>query len=98
MRIWVIGVLATVAATAAYGKSGREVYEATCAACHASGVAGAPKLGDKGQWAARVGAGRDTLATSVIRGKGAMPPRGGDPKLDDSDIRNAVDYILKAVR
>jgi cytochrome c5 len=87
-----------MATTAVSAKGGREVYEATCAACHATGVAGAPKYGDQAQWAARATSGREALAVSVIQGKGAMPPRGGDARLSDSDIRNAVDFMLKAVR
>ncbi|MBS1133432.1 MAG: cytochrome c5 family protein [Burkholderiaceae bacterium] len=98
MRVWMIGLVTACAATSAAGKGGQEVYESTCAACHATGVAAAPKFGDKAQWATRAAAGRDALAASVIKGKGAMPPRGGDPKLSDSDIRNAVDYLLKAAR
>lgn len=83
---------------AAVAKGGEEVYNATCAACHASGVAGAPRHGNQADWAPRMKAGRDALAASAIKGKGAMPPRGGDPKLSDSDVKNAVAYMLKAVR
>jgi cytochrome c5 len=79
-------------------KGGEEVYNTTCAACHATGVANAPRYGNKADWAARAKLGKDALAASVIKGKGAMPPKGGDPKLSDSDVKNAVDYMLKAVR
>jgi cytochrome c5 len=98
MRIGLIGLVAACLVAPAHAKSGKEVYEATCAACHATGVAGAPRYGDRAQWSARVASGRDALAASVIKGKGAMPPRGGDAQLSDSDIRNAVDFMLKAVR
>ena len=98
MRVWVIGLLAAGAATSAQGESGREVYESSCAVCHATGVAEAPKFGDRAQWATRAASGRDALAASAIKGKGAMPPRGGNPALKDSDIRNAVDYLLQAAR
>jgi len=84
--------------SAAAGKSGEEVYNSTCATCHATGVAGAPRYGNQADWAARVKLGKDALAASVIKGKGAMPPKGGDPKLSDSDVKNAVDHMLKAVR
>ena len=98
MRIWVIGVLAAVAATAAYGKGGREVYEATCAACHASGVAGAPKLGDKAAWAPRIAQGMDTLHTHALKGfqgkAGMMPPKGGNMSAKDEDVKAAVDYMV----
>ena len=82
----------------AAAKSGEEVYKATCAACHATGVAGAPRYGNKADWAPRAKLGRDALVASVVKGKGAMPPKGGDPKLSDSDVKNAVDHLLKAVR
>ena len=82
----------------AAAKSGDEVYQATCAACHATGVANAPRYGNKGDWAARAKLGRDALVASVMKGKGAMPPKGGDPKLSESDVKNAVDHLLKAVR
>jgi cytochrome c5 len=98
MRLWAVVLVLSMATTAVSAKGGRDVYEATCAACHATGVAGAPKYGDKAQWAARATSGREALAASVIQGKGAMPPRGGDARLSDSEIRNAVDFMLKAVR
>jgi cytochrome c5 len=77
---------------------GRKVYESTCIACHATGVGGAPKLGDKAAWAPRLAVGRDGLVKSVVSGKGAMPPRAGNPKLADADIRAAVDHMLASVK
>lgn len=82
----------------AAAKGGEDVYTTTCAACHASGVAGAPRYGNQAEWAPRAKLGREALVASVIKGKGAMPPKGGDPKLSDSDVKNAVDHMLKAVR
>ena len=82
----------------AAAKGGQEVYNTTCAACHATGVASAPRYGSEADWAPRLKRGRDALAASVIKGKGAMPPKGGDPKLSDSDVKNAVDHMLNAVR
>ena len=87
---------APVAATAAPGADaakGKSVYDATCAACHSVGVAGAPKAGDKAAWAPRLKAGKDTLVASVIKGKGVMPPKGGNASLSDGDIKAAVDYL-----
>ncbi|MCV5950370.1 c-type cytochrome, partial [Escherichia coli] len=52
------------------------LYQQACAVCHAAGVAGAPKLGDKAAWGARLASGVDGLTASVIKGKGAMPPKG----------------------
>jgi cytochrome c5 len=62
-----------------------------------AGVAGAPKFGDKAAWAARVGGGLDALTASVIKGKGAMPPKGGSTA-SDAEIKAAVSYMLAAVK
>jgi cytochrome c5 len=78
--------------------AGKKVYEAVCVACHASGVAGAPKFGDKGAWAPRLASGLDALTASVIKGKGAMPPKGGNASLPDADIRAAVEYMTAAAK
>ncbi len=82
---------ATPVATAANGKG---VYDASCAACHGAGVAGAPKLGDKAAWAARINAGNDALYGNAIKGKGAMPAKGGNASLSDADVKAAVDYMV----
>ncbi|MDX1374854.1 MAG: c-type cytochrome, partial [Burkholderiales bacterium] len=73
---------------------GKAVYDKACVACHATGVANAPKLGDKAAWAPRLGTGVDALMKSVIAGKGAMPPKAGNPSLTDAEIRAAVDYMV----
>ncbi|MBE7423162.1 MAG: cytochrome c5 family protein [Zoogloeaceae bacterium] len=88
---------AVVAAPAADEK-GKKVYGASCAACHASGVAGAPKLGDKAAWGPRLGGGLDALTASAIKGKGAMPPKGGNTSIPDADIRAAVEYMAGAAK
>ena len=62
-------------------------------ACHAAGVAGAPKTGDKAAWAPRIAQGLPTLYTSAIKGKGAMPPKGGSAA-PDNDIKAAVDFMV----
>ena len=82
----------------AWSADGKAVYERTCMACHASGVANAPKFGDKAAWAPRIATGRDALVTSVIKGKGAMPPKAGASNLTDDEIEAAVEYMLGAVR
>ncbi|NWG74410.1 MAG: c-type cytochrome, partial [Rubrivivax sp.] len=69
-----------------------------CQACHAAGVAGAPKLGDKAAWAPRLAAGVDGLTASVIKGKGAMPPRGGAMAASDADIKAVVAYMVDSVK
>jgi cytochrome c5 len=76
-------------------KTGEEVFKAVCSACHATGTAGAPKFGDAGAWAARIGEGYDTLLHNALNGKGAMPARGGTSPDDYSDfeIARAVVYM-----
>ena len=66
-----------------------------CMACHAAGVAGAPKLGDKAAWAPRIAQGLPTLVNSAIKGKGAMPPKGGSAA-PDTEVRAAVEYMVNA--
>ena len=83
-----------VAVAAADASAGKKLYEASCLACHAAGVAGAPKPGDKAAWAARAKVGVDTLTASVIKGKGAMPPKGAAATATDAEIRAAVEYML----
>jgi cytochrome c5 len=75
------------------GGNGKTAYEANCVACHATGVAGAPKIGDKAAWAPRLKQGMDTLHQSALKGKGAMPPKGGNMGLSDADVTAAVDYL-----
>ncbi len=81
---------------------GKAVFEKTCKMCHVPGVAGAPKLGDKADWAARSKKGLDALVKNSIAGykgaKGMMPPRGGNPKLSDGDVKNAVKYMLDSAK
>jgi cytochrome c5 len=86
------------AKTAAAGGGGKDVYDKVCSVCHAAGVAGAPKFGDKAGWAARVKAGKDALYTSALKGKGAMPPKGGNAALSDADVKAAVDYMVAAAK
>lgn len=87
---------APASATVAAG-AGEALYKQACAVCHVAGVAGAPKFGDKAAWAPRVGAGLDALTATVIKGKGAMPPKGGSAA-PDADIKAAVQYMLNAVK
>lgn len=73
---------------------GKAIYDATCAACHNTGVAGAPKLGDVNAWAPRIKTGTQTLFASATKGKNAMPARGGNASLSDKDIQAAVNYMI----
>jgi cytochrome c5 len=77
---------------------GKEVYTQVCSGCHSSGVAGAPKFGDKEAWAPRISQGMDKLFQSAIHGKGNMPARGGQPGLSDQDIRAAINYMVSNSR
>lgn len=73
-------------------KTGEQVVAAQCVACHGSGAAGAPKIGDTAAWAARVKTGLDALLASAFKGKGAMPPQGGGD-LSDLEIARGVVYL-----
>lgn len=86
---------ATVKTAAANDSAkGKSVYEAGCGACHGAGVAGAPKLGDKAAWGPRIKSGNDALYGSALKGKGAMPAKGGNASLSDADVKAAVDYMV----
>ena len=77
-------------------KAGAEVYNAACVACHGSGAAGAPKMGDSGAWSKRIAQGYDTLVSHAIKGIRAMPAKGGNPDLDDLEIARAVVHMANA--
>ncbi len=88
-----------VAAGAAGGAAdGKKVFDSTCTACHSTGVAGAPKLGDKAAWAPRIKQGMDTLVQSATKGKGAMPPKGGNASLSDADLRAAIEFMVSQAK
>jgi cytochrome c5 len=92
-------VAAVVAAAAATAKADGGVppalYAQVCTVCHAAGVAGAPKFGDKAAWAPRIAQGVDGLTASAIKGKGAMPPKGGSTA-SDAEIKAVVAYMVNA--
>jgi cytochrome c5 len=100
MRIEPVITLASIQANAAGSGSGdtasqspKQLYEGACMACHAVGVAGAPKTGDNAAWQARMGVGIDGLLSSAISGKGAMPPKGGSTYTDEQ-LRSTIEFIL----
>jgi cytochrome c5 len=74
-------------------QAGAAVYKAVCAACHDTGAAGAPKIGDAAAWSARIAQGYQTLLSHALNGIRAMPPKGGNPDLDDVEVARAVVYI-----
>ena len=75
-------------------RDGATVYNTLCSACHATGVAGAPKTGDKAAWAPRIATGNAALLKSATEGKNAMPARGGAADLTDAELKAAVDYLV----
>ena len=89
---------AQAAAAAGGAADGKKVYDSTCTACHAAGVANAPKLGDKAAWAPRIKQGMDALVQSAAKGKGAMPPKGGNASLSDADLRAAIEYMVSQAK
>lgn len=72
----------------------KAIYTASCAACHTTGAAGAPKLGDNSAWGPRIKAGDESLYNSALKGKNAMPPKGGNASLSDADVKAVVDYMV----
>ena len=71
-------------------KSGKEVVDAVCSACHATGALNAPKIGDKAAWSTHIGGGLEHLTQNAIKGVRQMPPRGGNPDLTDIEIARAI--------
>jgi len=88
---------AGAALAAGAGNAPPALYTQVCSACHATGVAGAPKLGDKAAWAPRMADGIDGMTAIAIKGKGAMPPRGGTTA-SDADIKAVVTYMANAAK
>lgn len=75
-------------------KSGQEIFDSVCFACHKDGILGSPKLGDKAAWTERFAKGEATLVQNAIKGILQMPPRGGNAALSDEDIKKTVQYML----
>ena len=87
-----------VASGTTLAADGKATYTQACAACHAAGVAGAPKFGDKAAWQARIAQGNDTLYKHALQGfkgkAGFMPAKGGRADLSDDAVKAAVDYMV----
>lgn len=81
---------------------GKKTFGSVCSMCHAAGVAGAPKPGDKADWGPRIAQGNDVLYKHALEGfngsKGAMPARGGSTSLPDDAVKAAVDYMVAKSR
>ena len=91
------------AAAAASDKAdGKKAYDTACVACHGTGIAGAPKVGDKSAWSARVAQGTNVLYEHAIKGfqgkTGLMPAKGGNTSLSDAEVKAAVDFMAAAVK
>ena len=85
---------ATATPVATAPKSGKEVYDSVCFACHTSGVLGAPKFRDQADWASRIAKGKEALLQTSINGLNNMPARGGNPSLTDEELEAAIEYML----
>ena len=79
-------------------RSGEEVYNSACAACHASGALNAPIFGDAEQWGPRIDKGVETLYEHAINGFNSMPAKGGNASLSDEEVQAAVDHMVEAVQ
>jgi cytochrome c5 len=91
---------APAGASAAGGDAakGKTVFDATCNVCHGAGIAGAPKAGDKAAWAPRIKQGVPAMYEAALKGKGAMPPKGGNNALSEADVKAAVDHMVGLVK
>jgi len=85
---------ATSEPAAEAGDKGKTVYTTACFACHGTGAANAPKLGDTAAWAPRIAQGEAVLLQNALKGKGAMPPKGGRMDFSDDDIAAAMKYMV----
>ncbi len=79
---------------AAGPRSGDQVYNASCLACHSTGVAGAPKVGDQAAWASRTAKGLDGLLATAVSGLNAMPPKGTCADCSEQELKDAIEYML----
>ncbi len=88
-------LLAAAPAAQASSEEAVKLYKSSCMVCHASGMANAPRLGDKARWDPLIAEGEDAMMEVVINGKGAMPPRGAAPKATDEQLRSVVRYMIE---
>jgi cytochrome c5 len=94
-RIKPVAEVAVASGDAAAGgaRSGEDIVKSVCSACHATGAAGSPKIGDKGAWGPRIATGLPALLNTAVHGKGAMPPRGGASDLSDFELTRAIIFM-----
>lgn len=97
MALLVAALLAPMPVSLRAQAQAKDIYESSCAACHAGGVLGAPRFGDAAQWAPRSRRGLDALVRSAVAGTAkGMPPKGGRADLSDAQVRSVVEYMLAA--
>jgi cytochrome c5 len=94
LAVFVALLLPAMAFSQDQAMTGEQVYQKSCVVCHANGVAGAPKLGDKTAWAHRIDE-MSELYQHAIHGVGAMPAKGGNASLSDAEVKSAVDYMVE---
>lgn len=90
----VIAISALLGLSGAVLADGQQTYQSSCQACHATGAAGAPKLGDKEAWAPRIAQGMDTLLKNATEGLRAMPPKGACAACTEDDLKGAIEYMV----
>lgn len=95
--VLISGIVASLFAAGSALADGKDTYDKTCSVCHATGVANAPKFGDKAAWATRIATGADALLASVVKGKGAMPAKAGTT-LSDGELKEAIAYMTSAAK
>ena len=93
-----VAAVALTGMASVQAEDGKKIYDQACFACHNTGAANAPKIGDKAEWKARIAKGNDTLYQNAIKGggfgKGFMPAKGGRSDLSDAAVKAAVDYMV----
>lgn len=97
-KIAIASMAGLLLASGAALADGKAIYDSKCFVCHASGVAGAPKFGDKAAWAPRISTGVDAMTQTVITGKGAMPPKGTCADCSEAELKAAVEYMVDAAK
>lgn len=98
LSVLAAAVMAPLCGAVAADRSGREVVNSVCAACHATGIDGAPKIGDFGAWAKRAEKGFDKLTENAIAGTGKMPAHGGQSNLSDLELSRAIAFMASGGR
>lgn len=98
LAVWMVSLVPMEGVAVAGDRpTGREVFLQNCALCHVNGVGMAPRIHNLAEWEPRLGAGRQKLLKSVLRGNGGMPPKGGNASISDAQAAAGLDYMLEKV-